>query len=152
MFHSVSSPGLLLLLEVGGAATLGVASHLWFFIHGEHHMKTPLLARAYLLLFSILLFVHAQTNDQGAFSGALTASLVFTSYVVSLLTSIGIYRLRYHRLRGFPGPLVAGLSKLWHVAHVLDSRNHVFLEQLYEQYGEFVRTGRFGKGVSKLKC
>ncbi|KAL9122404.1 MAG: hypothetical protein Q9187_001041 [Circinaria calcarea] len=66
---------------------------------------------------------------------------VFAAYALSLLTSIVIYRKGFHRLRKFPGPFMAGVTKLWHTANTLDSQNHILLDGLHEKYGDFVRTG-----------
>ena len=52
-----------------------------------------------------------------------------------------MYRVFFHRLRNFPGPVLASVSKFWHVAHCLDSKNHILLERLHEEYGDFVRIG-----------
>lgn len=55
-----------------------------------------------------------------------------------------IYRLFFHPLRRFPGPVLARVSKLWHVFHCINSRNYLLLDKLHLQYGEFVRTGESG--------
>ncbi|OQE89490.1 hypothetical protein PENNAL_c0014G05119 [Penicillium nalgiovense] len=52
-----------------------------------------------------------------------------------------VYRLIFHRLKYFPGPKLAAVSKLWHVWKCRDSRGHLVLEAWHEKYGEFVRTG-----------
>ncbi|KAI1658885.1 cytochrome P450 monooxygenase-like protein [Daldinia decipiens] len=36
---------------------------------------------------------------------------------------------------------MAAVTKLWHVFHILDSKNHEFLQKLHMEYGQFVRTG-----------
>ena len=124
------------------AAASGVASHLCFFIYGEHHMKAPILFRLYILLFLALLYVEIAVKKQNAFSGTKEAFEVFAVYTLSLLTSIVVYRKCFHRLRHFPGPFMAGVSKLWQTSKTLDSQNHVLLDRLYDEYGDFVRTGK----------
>ncbi|KAJ5931968.1 hypothetical protein N7516_006457 [Penicillium verrucosum] len=47
----------------------------------------------------------------------------------------------FHRLKHFPGPKLAAVTKLWHVWKCRDSRGHLVLQEWYEKYGEFVRTG-----------
>ncbi|KAL8754101.1 MAG: hypothetical protein Q9184_005223 [Pyrenodesmia sp. 2 TL-2023] len=47
----------------------------------------------------------------------------------------------FHRLRHFPGPWTAGITKFWHVYHCATSQNHLLLDRLHGQYGQFVRTG-----------
>ncbi|KAL9105897.1 MAG: hypothetical protein Q9227_009008 [Pyrenula ochraceoflavens] len=69
------------------------------------------------------------------------AALIIACYFVGLFVSITLYRLFFHRLRNFPGPKLAAVSKLYHVWQCLDSRNHQVLEDWHRQYGAFVRTG-----------
>ena len=54
---------------------------------------------------------------------------------------MSIYRLFFHRLREISGPVLAIVSKFWHVAHCLDSKDHILSEKLHQKYGDFVRTG-----------
>lgn len=63
------------------------------------------------------------------------------SFTLGLFLSITIYRLFFHRIRHFPGPLLAALSKLGHSYQCRYSQNHIVLERLHQRYGDFVRTG-----------
>lgn len=128
-------------IELGVAALAGVISHLAIFIRGEWHIKAPGVLNAYVLLF-ISIMALQWISGSARFSQVLfTSSLVATSYLVALFSSIATYRLLFHRLRAVNGPVLARVSKLWHVAHVLDSKNHVFLTRLQKKYGDVVRTG-----------
>ncbi len=73
-----------------------------------------------------------------AFKGSF---FLFASYATALLTSMTTYRVFFHRLRHSPGPPLAAVSKLYHVAQVLGSKQYLFLDKLREQYGHYVRTG-----------
>ena len=116
------------------ACALGVLAHQVLFIRGEWHLWAPTVAVLHVMAF--LVFAFGSTLWP-------RTSLLWTSgsYVASLFTSIAIYRIYFHRLSGFPGPKLAALSKLWHVWQCRDSRNHVVLEELHQQYGTIVRTG-----------
>lgn len=120
-------------------ATAGVASHLGFFIRGEHHIAAPIIARVYFVLLLAVYFLGIRYL--GIYEGSEVAAIVSGVYVASLLSSIIIYRKLFHRIRDFPGPYLAGASKLWHLFHVRDSHNHLFLDKLHDKYGTFVRTG-----------
>lgn len=109
---------------------LGVGAHLAIFIQGEWHLQAPALFIAHATAFSALFVL--------GISQPLTLWLL---YLTGLFLSMGCYRLLFHRLRAFPGPRMAALSKLWHVLQCLDSRNHLVLQRLHAQYGPFVRTG-----------
>ena len=130
-----------ILVQAALAGSMGVVSHLGFFIRGEHHMNAPLLTIVYLGLSSILLLGHVQVPQQKSLQSATNALIVMIAYFASLCTSIAIYRTCFHRLRHFPGPFMARVSKLWHVRRVLDSQNHILMDEMFEKYGEFVRTG-----------
>jgi hypothetical protein len=122
-------------------ATLGVASHLGYFIHGEHHMQSTRIL-AFFVVAPLVLFVTASRyidGDSYLEAGKLTA-VVTSSYLTALTASILIYRAFFHRLRNFPGPFSAKLSKVIHVFRIAkNSRNYILAEQMFEKYGEFVR-------------
>ena len=69
--------------------------------------------------------------------------LVSTSFNVGLTLSILVYRLFFHRLRDFPGPLGAKMSRIY--ASVLSSKKlqyHLELEKMHKEHGDVVRTGK----------
>ncbi|OLN85286.1 Tryprostatin B 6-hydroxylase 2 [Colletotrichum chlorophyti] len=121
----------------------GSAVHLGFFIHGEWHVQAPQILLDHLWFFSC--FAALSSYYKGTVLGDLSYSLLilFCGYLPGLLGSITIYRVFYHRLTtsGFRGPWYARITKLWHVWAARDCKNHLVLEKLHEQYGDFVRTG-----------
>jgi Holliday junction resolvasome RuvABC ATP-dependent DNA helicase subunit len=56
---------------------------------------------------------------------------------------MGIYRVFFHRLRGYPGPFLAKLSQLWRVWRNLREENYLVLDELHRTYGEYVRVGMY---------
>ena len=126
-----------------GAAVLGAISHAAYFIHGEHHTSAPRLFAAAIFVpivtFTGLVKVVGVSSNEAVQT---TASL-FGGFVGALWTSILIYRAIFHRLKGFPGPPMAKLTKLWHVLKVSKRvRNFETLDELHHKYGDYVRTGR----------
>ena len=128
--------------EISIAAAGGLASHLCFFINGEHHMKAPLIFRLHVVLFAALIYMEITVKHQDVVPDTKQAFEVFAVYTLSLLTSIFIYRRYCHRLRHFPGPFMASVTKLWQTTKTLDSQNHILLDGLHKKYGDFVRTGK----------
>ena len=128
-------------LHIPAAATAGILSHRAYFIYGEHHANGPMLLRFYTMLVFIL-FVGQITIGRSSTTAAFrkTAELV-TVYATSLFASMVVYRCLFHPLRTFPGPLGARVSKLWHAYHIQDSKSHLLLDKLHQDYGDFVRTG-----------
>jgi hypothetical protein len=63
-------------------------------------------------------------------------------YLVSLGSSITVYRLSpFHPLAKYPGPLLARVSRLWATRHAASGRQNYVSHELFERYGDVVRTG-----------
>lgn len=95
---------------------LALALHHALFRRGEWHLEAPLLfavwAASHPALLGAELAWGARTLS-GSVRNALFASACFHG---ALFASIAVYRLFFHRLRHFPGPRLARVSKLWHSA------------------------------------
>ncbi|TGO67404.1 hypothetical protein BOTNAR_0043g00080 [Botryotinia narcissicola] len=121
----------------------GLAAHLGYFIHGEHHMQS--LQWLLTTLFSPLVVFLAILKFDVA-SSYVTAlkftAIILTSFFTSLTGSILTYRVFFHPLRHFPGPFGAKCSKLTHVARLLEtSDNYLQVHTLHDKYGDIVRIG-----------
>lgn len=127
----------------GAGVLTGVAIHHGLFIHGEWHIYAPDIVRSYGSIFAcigVARFYFAGTEIGDVFGALALASV---GHVLGIFTSILVYRIFFHRLNktNIPGPFWARISKLWHVWHARDSKNHVFMDKLHEKYGDFIRTG-----------
>jgi cytochrome P450 family 628 len=122
-------------------ATLGVASHLGYFIHGEHHMQTTKITALFVIAPLLLFVTFSRYIVDDSHNEAAKCTVVATGcYFTALSTSILIYRAFFHPLCNFPGPFVARLSKFVHVLWIAkSSKNYLLQEELFEKYGEFVR-------------
>ncbi|KAM0812265.1 putative Cytochrome P450 [Seiridium cardinale] len=123
------------------AAAAGVLSHVLYFIRGEHHTQAPLIGRlvlAFPVLFVVASYLFGDANYAASLFRACALEFV---YGASLLLSVGVYRVFLHRTRRFPGPVLAGATKWYHFFHATNSHQHLFLEDLHQKYGDFVRTG-----------
>jgi hypothetical protein len=73
---------------------------------------------------------------------AAVQSLLFLSVHLAVLgLSIASYRLFFHPLRKFPGPLGAKLTKWVDFYHTAPGKRHEWIPALHEQYGHIVRIG-----------
>ncbi|EKM54590.1 uncharacterized protein PHACADRAFT_163000 [Phanerochaete carnosa HHB-10118-sp] len=75
--------------------------------------------------------------------GPLLAPLfALATYHTVLLTSISLYRiLPWHPLYNYPGPFLARLSKWWIVWKGRNGRQHFYMQELHNLYGDIVRIG-----------
>jgi hypothetical protein len=122
-------------------ATLGVASHLGYFIHGEHHMQATRILAFFITAPLILFFTTSRYTEGNSYLESTKITAVATgSYFTALSTSTLVYRAFFHPLRKFPGPFSARLSKFVHVFRIAkNSNNYKLADQMFEKYGEFVR-------------
>lgn len=122
---------------------LGVTIHLSLFIRCEWHLLAPLVIILHVLVGLALLAVYASIHDKLAFLNfTVRAGTLSFVYLLGLFGSIAAYRIFFHRLRKFPGPHAAALTKLWHVYGCRNSRGYRQLHALQHEYGRFVRTGK----------
>lgn len=122
------------------SASAGVLSHLIYFIHGHKAMQAPRIFVFYLMS-ECLLWVRC-FYLQGAFQGTLSATTISLSYFLGLFASIAVYRLFFHRLRRFPGPLAAKLTKFYGPYKARGGKSHINFVGLFEKYGDVVRIGK----------
>ena len=128
-------------LELYGAALAGVLSHLLIFVHGEWHVQATNLLEFYSLLFIAVTYRDSRTHDLSLFLSLQRGWELCATYALSLWVSMILYRLIFHPLRHFPGPVLARCSKMWHVVKCRSSKNHLLVQNLQTDYGDFVRTG-----------
>ncbi|KAJ5172516.1 hypothetical protein N7492_005109 [Penicillium capsulatum] len=128
-----------LLVRCAFVGICGVLVHHAFFIKREWHMQGPRIIKTMVSAYVILTLLEGRKRlDVTAFGHA---ALILGSFISSLLLSIAAYRVFAHRTRHFPGPRLAGVSKLWHMYQCRYGQNHLVLEKLHREYGDFVRTG-----------
>ena len=127
--------------QLVAAGVAGVLIHNLAFIHGEWHFHAIKVLKLHALAYIALVLLKATYDKNSWLAAAAFSPQLLGMYTLCLLGSISIYRVFFHRLRSFPGPVLASVSKFWHVAHCLDSKGHLLLERLHQQYGDFVRIG-----------
>ncbi|CDU23467.1 related to Cytochrome P450 [Sporisorium scitamineum] len=93
-------------------------------------------------LFAINITLRTRIDATPIFPHALTLALVdLTFCTTTVLISIGVYRLFFHRLCRFPGPRLWALSKgAFLTVDVRGVRSRV-VEEAHERWGDVVRTG-----------
>lgn len=132
-------------------AIAGIAAHLGYFIHGEHHMQAFqwFLTTVFSPLFVFLTILKFDITSSYMTALKLTA-IVLTSFFTSLTGSILIYRIFFHPLRHFPGPFAAKCSKLTHTMRLIEkSDNYLQTHALHGVYGDIVRIGPNELSITK---
>ena len=126
----------------GCAAASGIASHLFVFIHGERHTQGLRILGSLFVSTLIASVYFNQSRGLSVKEAVALSSLLIATYVVAIWTSMVIYRIFFHRLKQFPGPFLAKVTKLYHA--YLDSklRNCDEIKKLHEEYGDIVRIGK----------
>ncbi|KAH8805339.1 cytochrome P450 [Xylogone sp. PMI_703] len=119
----------------------GFLSHIAYFKHGEHVTDGLQVIQTFTLA-TITIFIIYLQSDWNLLTALTYTIAIDTSFLLSLFTSIFIYRVFLHRTRSFPGPFWAGVSKMYISYHSyprFDSFRR--LEKLHKQYGNFVHIG-----------
>jgi len=66
--------------------------------------------------------------------------------------SIGIYRRLFHRLRNFPGPFSASVTRIWALKTINQGNYFQVIKDLHRKHGDFVRVGPRELDVCNLKA
>ncbi|KAF2683642.1 cytochrome P450 [Lentithecium fluviatile CBS 122367] len=118
----------------------GVLSEAFLFSRGEWDRHAPRIVKISLLLTasSHLLFwkgfglTFAASIQETSLHGVTVLAGIFGSMIT--------YRLFFHRLRTFPGPLPARVSAFWVIKQNYPNlRFFIKLRELHDRYGDFVR-------------
>ena len=128
-------------LTLPSCCLAGIASHLCYFIRGEHHRPIGTIATFFVVIPVTITALQVQFFDIPLGLACWFTFLIASAYAIGLFSSIAIYRVFFHPLRQFVGPVAMRITKLAHIYRSYKLDNHLQLEELRNQYGEFVRTG-----------
>ncbi|KAI1742715.1 cytochrome P450 [Xylaria scruposa] len=138
-------------LTLFAALAAGVISYLTFF-RGEHHMYGP----RYVLIAILTLATHLiaqphffQVNNQVA---ALQTFYLAASYFGGLYSSLVIFRLFFHPLKRFPGPLGFKVSSAWFATYLVKRDAFRQLLKLHQKHGDFLRIGSNDLSIAHPKA
>lgn len=123
------------------AAVLGVILH--------HSILRPLQVEEFMYtLITCLSLATGGLFSSYALSGSsivqalIRVVLTMGGFIGGALVSMVIYRLFFHRLCKFPGPLGARVSKFYSASLAAkDVQYHKNVARMHEKYGDFIRTG-----------
>ncbi|KAF2795827.1 putative benzoate 4-monooxygenase cytochrome P450 [Melanomma pulvis-pyrius CBS 109.77] len=124
------------------AFTLGIFIHSLLLKNVELELYLPHFFAASTCAITGLYYAHLLLSGLSVTGTLLRTAVEGTSFTIGLFTSMVVYRLFFHRIRKFPGPFWARVSRFY--ALYLSAKNvqyHVELDKLRKQYGDFFRTG-----------
>ncbi|TGJ84039.1 hypothetical protein E0Z10_g4725 [Xylaria hypoxylon] len=134
------------------AFVAGITSHLAFFRIGEHHLYSTRYVLAAILAFAISTTVQSRFFQFSSHGAALGTLGIATSYFGGLYSSLIIFRLFFHPLNKFSGPLGCKISSAWFTTYL--SRRDAFrqLLKLHQKHGNFLRIGSNDLSIAHPKA
>ena len=128
-------------LALPATFALGILPHVAWFIRGEHDFYSR--KYAFVWAASQAVGFHALTKLAEQTWPVACVSLLLLSlvYFTSVFASMAVYRVFFHRLKRFPGPLSWRINKLAQVIANPDSKGYRHLHRLHERYGDYVCIG-----------
>ncbi|KAF5244087.1 hypothetical protein FANTH_7842 [Fusarium anthophilum] len=124
----------------------GCFLHILFYRRGEWDLLALRIFQAYVTLpfvvIGLLRLAEFKGWQQGNNISTASVLLLEGAHILGLLTSILCYRIIFHPLNKFPGPLRARISNFY-PTYLTTKNAHLYeeVEQLHQQYGDFVRLG-----------
>lgn len=135
----------------GSVVILAVTLH-WvvFRVITVENYLAPLL-RSYVVGMSSVGCAYLTLANFSILQTLLRLAVVTTSFNSSLILSIAVYRLFFHRIRWFPGPFWSKLSRFSDVGlAATEVKYYREVARMRETYGDFIRTGNYILFISTL--
>lgn len=90
--------------QAAAGSGLGIASHLLYFIRGEHHKQAVKLTQVAFAVPSLLVLALIRVGELSVLDALGTPAILTSAFYVGLWSSMLVHRALFHRLRSFPGP------------------------------------------------
>ncbi|KAF2971326.1 hypothetical protein GQX73_g2289 [Xylaria multiplex] len=130
----------------------GVASHLKYFKIGEHHLYVSRYILSAILAFTLSVFVQSRVFQLSSHAAILGTFSIAASYFGGLYSSLVIFRLFFHPLSKFPGPLGCKISSAWFATYLAKRDAFRQLLQLHQKHGNFLRIGSNDLSITHPKA
>ncbi|KAI1133306.1 cytochrome P450, partial [Nemania abortiva] len=130
----------------------GVASHLAFFRVGEHHLYGTRYVLTAITVFAASIFVQSYLFQLSNQVAALRTSAIAASFLGGLYSSLVIFRIFFHPLHKFAGPLGCKISSAWFATYVRKQDAFRQLLKLHQEHGSVVRIGSNDLSIAHPKA
>lgn len=134
------------------ACLAGLTSHLYFGRGYRDQEAVQILGTGIAAFFAFCIASVYSHWEDGPLSLIIFIWSNSSAFLGSLFFSIVIYRLLFHRIRKFPGPFWAKISKFYIAKHSADLKQHLHIKELHSKYGDWVRTGEFSSRLARCCC
>ena len=125
------------------SACLGPISHYTFWVRNDFDIAAPYYIGAFLLFQPVAVISFISIVGLTFQQAILTLWALQSTYWITTLSSIAVYRLFLHPCCKFPGPFWARLWAIWRVRTYIkhEQRPYAALDDLHRKYGDIVRIG-----------
>ncbi|KAI1113575.1 cytochrome P450 [Nemania sp. NC0429] len=130
----------------------GVTSHLTYFRIGEHHLYSSRYFLAAITAFTVANIAQVYLFQLSSQEATTRSLAIATSYFSGLYSSLLIYRIVFHPLRGFSGPLGCKISSAWFATYLTRQDAYRQLLKLHGKYGQFLRIGSNDLSITHPKA
>jgi cytochrome P450 family 628 len=126
----------------------GCILHILCYRRGEWDLLALRILQAYaalpIIVSGLLHLAEIKGWQNNIRFSAASVLLLEGAHIAGLLSSILCYRMIFHPLNRFPGPLRARVSNLY-PTYLTTKNAHLYeeVEQLHHKYGDFVRLGQY---------
>jgi hypothetical protein len=143
IFMDLTAPKMEAMKLFAIAAFFGFVAHRCFFKQVEVDTHPLLVATTFLGAPFAVKHVLSSYFQQYSETTLGTSFLIVGCFLLSLWTSVLLYRTFFHPLNNFPGPFPAKLSKVWALTQVAKTglKWYQVDATLHQKYGDYVRTG-----------
>ncbi|KAF4340428.1 pisatin demethylase cytochrome P450 [Fusarium beomiforme] len=124
----------------------GCILHNLFYRKGEWDLAALRILQAYaalpIVIIGLLRLAEVKGWQNNTRLSIISVLLLEGAHIVGVFCSILIYRMAFHPLNRFPGPLRARISNFY-PTYLTTKNAHLYeeVEQLHQKYGDFVRLG-----------
>lgn len=120
--------------------------HILLFARGEWDRYAPNVVMAYSLLCTALSAAFSLSTGHSFMQSVLETCRTSLALLAGLYVSMIVYRLLFHPLKSFPGPLAARISSFWVFWENWPRLGlYIKLRQLHDSHGDFVRISKIAR-------
>ncbi|KAI0911428.1 cytochrome P450 [Ustulina deusta] len=139
-------------IVIGTALAAGVLSHVAYFRIGEHHLYGTRYVFAAVVALAMSTLAHSYLLQTPVPVSVFKSLSLGIYYLGGLYASLVVYRIFFHPLRHFSGPLYCRISSVWFATYLQKHDAFRQLRKLHQTHGSFLRIGSNDLSISHPKA